>query len=87
MNLASIRENVASSGIEMSPDPLVLRQFKTGCPAVIWQRTPLAEFQNWIDAVPVEQLPKLRTILRRGRASRGIRGRGLPVRRTSHADR
>ena len=73
MNLASIRENVAISGIEMSPDPRVLGAIhKAGCPAVIWQRTPLAEFQNWIDAVPVEQLPKLRTILQPGAVRRAV---------------
>jgi hypothetical protein len=34
------------------------------CAAAIWQRTPMSTFQAWIDALPPEQLPKARMILR-----------------------
>ncbi|WP_114961773.1 DUF1826 domain-containing protein [Tritonibacter mobilis] len=34
------------------------------CAATIWQRDPLPRFQRWIDALPPEQLPKARLILR-----------------------
>lgn len=34
------------------------------CAAAIWQRNPLPRFQNWIEALPPEQLPKARLILR-----------------------
>ena len=39
-----------------------------GCPAVIWQREPMARFQNWIDGLDPAQLPRLRTTLRPGAA-------------------
>ncbi|NVK23276.1 MAG: DUF1826 domain-containing protein [Kangiellaceae bacterium] len=34
------------------------------CAAAIWQRNPLPRFQNWIEALPPEKLPKARLILR-----------------------
>ena len=34
------------------------------CAATVWQRTPLPRFQRWIDALPPEQLPRARVILR-----------------------
>ncbi|UYV37251.1 DUF1826 domain-containing protein [Rhodobacteraceae bacterium D3-12] len=34
------------------------------CAATVWQRDPLPRFQRWIDALPPEQLPKTRMILR-----------------------
>ncbi len=35
-----------------------------GCAAVIWRRQVLPDFQSWIDALPPEQLPQARVILR-----------------------
>lgn len=37
---------------------------RTACAATVWQRDPLPRFQSWIDALPPEQLPKARIILR-----------------------
>ncbi|MEM6388539.1 MAG: DUF1826 domain-containing protein [Pseudomonadota bacterium] len=37
---------------------------ETDCAAAIWQRAPLTAFQDWIGALPVDQLPRARTILR-----------------------
>ncbi len=34
------------------------------CAATIWQRAPLLGFQHWINALPPEQLPKARMLLR-----------------------
>lgn len=34
------------------------------CAAAIWQRKPMDRFQKWIDDLPEDQLPRLRTILR-----------------------
>ena len=34
------------------------------CAATVWQRDPLPRFQHWIDALPPDQLPKARMILR-----------------------
>ena len=35
-----------------------------GTAATVWERTPLSGFQSWIDALPPEQLPRARVILR-----------------------
>ncbi len=37
---------------------------RPACAATIWQRDPLPRFQRWIDALPPDQLPKARMILR-----------------------
>lgn len=34
------------------------------CAATVWQRDPKPHFQRWIDALPTEQLPRARLILR-----------------------
>lgn len=34
-----------------------------GVAATLWNRPVLAEFQSWIDAVPIDQLPDLRTVV------------------------
>lgn len=34
------------------------------CPAIVWDREPLARFQQWIDDLAPGQLPRTRTILR-----------------------
>lgn len=45
---------------------------KPGCAAAIWQRQPLPAFQNWIDALPEDQLPRTRTILRPERVAEAL---------------
>lgn len=35
-----------------------------GCAAAIWRRQPSKRFQSWIDALPPENLPKARVVLR-----------------------
>lgn len=37
---------------------------ESGCVGVIWQRKPAVSFQNWIDRIPVKQLPRVRLTLR-----------------------
>lgn len=37
---------------------------RPGCAAAIWQRRPLASFQNWIDGLDPAFLPRARLILR-----------------------
>ncbi|SEU10436.1 DUF1826 domain-containing protein [Paracoccus homiensis] len=37
---------------------------QSGTAAALWKRTPLSGFQAWIDALPPEQLPRARIILR-----------------------
>ena len=34
------------------------------CAATVWQRKPLPRFQDWIDRLPPDQLPKARMVLR-----------------------
>jgi len=51
--------------IERTTTPSGLRVIhRPSCAAAIWERDPLPRFQRWIDAVPAEQLPKARMILR-----------------------
>lgn len=49
-------------GVTDTPDGL-LALYSPSCPAVIWQRRPLAGFQHWIDALEPEQLPRARVIM------------------------
>lgn len=37
---------------------------RPGAAATLWERSPLSRFQNWIDSLPSEQLPRARVILR-----------------------
>lgn len=37
---------------------------QSDCAAALWRRTPADPFQTWIDALPADQLPRTRTILR-----------------------
>ncbi|GAA6200677.1 DUF1826 domain-containing protein [Aquicoccus sp. SU-CL01552] len=37
---------------------------RPACAAMVWTRDPLPRFQRWIDALPPDQLPKARMILR-----------------------
>lgn len=57
------RELAEARAILQARDASVLRQIgEPGMAAVIWQRKPAAEFTEWIDALPVENLPRLRTM-------------------------
>lgn len=45
-------------------DPSILSQIGApGIGAAIWQRKPLAEFLDWIETLPVANLPSLRTLV------------------------
>ncbi|WP_424943263.1 DUF1826 domain-containing protein [Aliiroseovarius crassostreae] len=46
---------------------------RPGCAGVIWQRRPLPSFQDWIDGLDPEQLPKARLILRPDAISEAVR--------------
>ncbi|WP_068118362.1 DUF1826 domain-containing protein [Tropicimonas marinistellae] len=55
----------AVSGVSVTEVPEGLSAIaSSNCPAVIWRRDATREFQAWIDALPPEQLPKARAILR-----------------------
>ncbi|MEP1793077.1 DUF1826 domain-containing protein [Parasphingorhabdus sp.] len=63
MILGDIPELDDCTTIATAPDGLcAILQPETA--AAVWQRAPLARFQNWIDALPPERLPKARMILR-----------------------
>ncbi len=54
---------VRGVGITQTPDGL--RMLKDpDCAAAVWQRTPLPEFQNWIDDLDPDLLPSTRVFLR-----------------------
>lgn len=54
-------------GVEIAQRPEELAAIHhPGAAAVLWQRQPLDRFQRWIDALPPEQLPSARIILRPG---------------------
>ncbi|MBY8978321.1 DUF1826 domain-containing protein [Rhodobacteraceae bacterium NNCM2] len=64
-----VREYVADAavgvGVGVADTPEGLSTIhKPGCAAAIWRRAPLPKFQSWIDALPPEQLPGTRIILR-----------------------
>ena len=62
-----VREIVkeAAIGVDVTDTPEGLSALhRPGCAATIWRRHPLPWFQSWIDALPPEQLPKTRMILR-----------------------
>ena len=52
-------------GVGVSATPKGLSSIHNpGCAAVIWRRQPLLSFQNWIDSLKPEDLPRARIILR-----------------------
>lgn len=54
----------AAIGVAVTDAPAGLSAIrKPGCAAAIWRRQPLASFQNWLDALPPEALPRGRMIL------------------------
>lgn len=55
----------ATIGVGITEDPEGLSAIhQAGCAAAIWRRTPLPQFQSWIDELAPEQLPNKRLILR-----------------------
>ena len=60
--LKKIENTSVGVGVSSTPEGLMQIQ-QPGCAAVIWQRKPLANFQNWIDGLTPEQLPHVRTVL------------------------
>lgn len=40
------------------------------CAAAIWDRVPLKRFQSWVDEIPVQKLPRVRTTLQPGAVRR-----------------
>lgn len=52
------------AGVMIATGEEALSAIRTpGCAASIWHRTPLPSFQDWIDTLPPETLPKARLIL------------------------
>ncbi|MEX0278178.1 MAG: DUF1826 domain-containing protein [Ruegeria sp.] len=58
-----VDETAAAARIVDSPEGLSAIK-KAGCAATIWQRQPLPRFQNWIDRLRTEELPRARVVLR-----------------------
>ncbi|SMX26744.1 hypothetical protein TRP8649_00829 [Pelagimonas phthalicica] len=74
MNLVREISTAPMAGVEINEEPTGLAAIHTpSCAAAIWNRTPLAQFQTWIDALPPETLPKTRTILRPNAVQRAMR--------------
>jgi len=65
MSLAEHRmqDPVACMTITQEPENLKAIH-NVDCPAVIWQRQPMQEFQGWINSLDSETLPSARLILR-----------------------
>lgn len=59
---APLRDVTRGVSVFGTPDRLSLIR-DAGCAAAIWQRSPLDEFQAWINALPPAQLPRARVIL------------------------
>lgn len=64
MNVVAFPQKTEARSILQARDPSVLNSIAApGIAAAIWQREPLPEFTRWIEALPIEQLPRLRTIV------------------------
>lgn len=63
MNLTGDIANDPLVGIAETPEGLSAIN-TANCAATVWNRTPVPEFQSWIDALDPEQLPSARVILR-----------------------
>lgn len=73
MNFFNKPTNAEPSGVRLgfSPDGISMIA-QPDCAAAIWQRTPLASFQSWIDQLPEAQLPSARIILEAGRVQAAL---------------
>ena len=74
----------AASAVPRAATPEALSAIhRPGCPATIWDRQPLADFQDWLDGLPPEQLPSARVILRpdavRKAAREILQAAGMPA--------
>lgn len=65
MSLAtSHSDQPLAADVIMSRDADILSEIASpGVAAAIWQRTPAADFQSWLDAFETEGLPDLRTVV------------------------
>ncbi|MEM9046698.1 MAG: DUF1826 domain-containing protein [Pseudomonadota bacterium] len=64
MNLITEIPSHSCDGLSLTSIPEGLSAIREpDCSAMIWQRSPLASFQSWIDELAPEQLPKARTIV------------------------
>jgi len=55
----------ATIGVGITDQPEGLAAIcRPGCAAAIWEREAQPAFQNWINDLPTDQLPKTRMILR-----------------------
>ncbi|MEO0976710.1 MAG: DUF1826 domain-containing protein [Pseudomonadota bacterium] len=58
------RPQLHARDVLMGRDPEILEDIsKPGIAASIWTRTCSRDFQSWIDGLPMEQLPELRTVV------------------------
>lgn len=65
MTLVQTIAKPAVAGLETVEQPEDLKVIqKAGVAAALWQRTPLPEFQHWIDGLHPEHLPSARVVLR-----------------------
>ena len=52
-------------GVAVGQSPEVFSEIhKAGNAAAIWDRQPLADFQDWINGLKPDDLPRVRTVLR-----------------------
>ncbi|MEO1343232.1 MAG: DUF1826 domain-containing protein [Pseudomonadota bacterium] len=64
MKLSRVVVGNAAVGVGVSQSHEGLKAIhKPGCAAAIWQRSPTADFQHWIDNMDPEHLPKTRLIV------------------------
>ena len=58
------RNNHSAEAVLIGREAEALQQVtNSGVAAAIWQRKPIASFQDWVDGLPPEHLPELRTIV------------------------
>ncbi len=74
----------AARDVIIGRDPDILADIRDpGIAAAIWRRTPDPEFQRWMNALPNENLPELRTVVPVHLAEAAVRAacesRGLPA--------
>ncbi|MEM1300820.1 MAG: DUF1826 domain-containing protein [Pseudomonadota bacterium] len=71
MNL--LREFAQEAAVAVTEMPEALNGIlRPECAAIVWDRQPLARFQDWLDGLAPEQLPKTRTILRPADVQRAV---------------
>lgn len=64
MNVVAFSAQARACAILQGRDPSVLQEIRSpGIAAAIWQRNPAPEFTAWINALPPESVPRLRTLV------------------------